>query len=156
MRTLATRIAMLWPVGLLPGPRATYGSAVVVIVGWFLPVPALGWVVALLALGAGLAIWSAGEAEHVLGHDANPIIIDEVIGQSLALLWTPHTIGAFALAFILFRFFDVLKPFGAREVERLPGGYGVVADDAIAGVVSCVTLQLLRLALQRLGLAWLG
>jgi phosphatidylglycerophosphatase A len=147
---------MLWPVAVPPGPRATYGSAVVAAIGFFLPVPPLWLFFALLAVGTAIAVWAAGEAEHVLGHDANPIIIDEAIGQSLALLFVPHSIVAFAVSFLLFRFFDVLKPFGAREVQALPGGWGVVADDAIAGVVSCLAFHGLRFGLMRLGHPLLG
>jgi phosphatidylglycerophosphatase A len=157
MRALAKWLAMLGPVGLLPGPRATYGSAVVAAVGWFLPVPSLPVFALLLVLGTAVAVWAAGEAEHELGHDANPICIDEAVGQSLALLFVPHTPAAFALAFFLFRVFDVWKPLGAREAQALPGGWGVVADDVIAGVVSCVAFHAVRFGLAQAGMpAWLG
>ena len=156
MRTFATRLAMLWPVATLPGPRATYGSFVVAVVGYFLPVPPLWLFAVLLVLGTVVAVWAAGEAEHVLGHDANPIIVDEAIGQSISLLFVPHTIAAFATSFVLFRIFDVLKPLGANEAQRLPGGYGVVADDAIAGVGACLAFHLVRFALIRTGHPLLG
>jgi phosphatidylglycerophosphatase A len=147
---------MLWPVGLPPGPRATYGSAVVAGIGYFLPVPPLWLFFALLVAGTAIAVWASGEAEHVLGHDANPIIIDEAIGQSLALVFVPHTWAAFATAFVLFRVFDVLKPFGAREVQVLPRGWGVVADDVIAGIVSCAAFHALRFGLLKFGHPLLG
>jgi phosphatidylglycerophosphatase A len=147
---------MLWPVAVPPGPRATYGSFVVAAVGYFLPVPPLWCFALLLVVGTAIAVWAAGEAEHVLGHDANPIIIDEAIGQSLALLFVPHTIVAFATSFVLFRIFDVWKPLGAREAQALPGGYGVVADDAIAGVTACAAFHLLRMGLTKIGMPLLG
>ena len=147
---------MLGPVGLVPGPRATYGSAVVAAVGWFLPVPALPVFLALLVAGTGVAVWAAGEAEHVLGHDANAISIDEAVGQSITLLFVPHTIVAFTAAFLLFRLFDIWKPLGAREIQKLPGGWGVVADDVIAGIVACAAFHALRIGLARTGHAFLG
>ncbi len=152
MRALARFVATLGPVGSAPLAPATAGSAVVVLVGWFLPVPAL-WVTLLLILaGSALAVWSAGEAEATLGHDAKPIVIDEVVGQSLALLFVPHHPLAFFAAFLLFRVFDILKPLGAREIQRLPGGWGVVADDVVAGLTACGVFHLGWWALQRLGL----
>jgi phosphatidylglycerophosphatase A len=100
-------------------------------------VPPLAVTLVMITAGAALAAWIAGEAEKELGHDAKPIVVDEAVGQSLALLFVPHTPAAFASAFLLFRVFDVWKPLGAREIQRLPGGLGVVADDVIAGLTAC-------------------
>lgn len=156
MRTFGKWLAMLGPVGLVPGPRATYGSAVVAAVGFFLPVPPLWMFGVLLVVGSLVAIWAAGEAEHELGHDANAISIDEAVGMSITLLFVPHAVVAFVVAFFLFRLFDIWKPLGAREAQALPGGLGVVADDAIAGVVSCVAFHAIRYGLGLAGLHWLG
>ena len=147
----ARHLATLGPVGRFPIAPATAGSAVVTLVGWFLPSP--GPIVAILLIGVGsvLAIWVCGEAEKTLGHDAKPIVADEVIGQSIALLFTPHTVTAFVSAFVLFRIFDIWKPFGASEAQRLPGGFGVVADDALAGVYSCLVFQVGLWGIARFG-----
>jgi phosphatidylglycerophosphatase A len=142
MKGLLRFIATLGPVGYAPIAPATAGSAVVAIVGWFLPVPALPVALGLLAIGTGAAIWIAGEAEKGLGHDAHPIVIDEVIGQTIALLMAPRQLWVYAAAFFLFRVFDVWKPLGAREAQRLPGGLGVVADDVIAGLTTLALVQL--------------
>jgi phosphatidylglycerophosphatase A len=151
LRALGRFIATLGPVGSTPIAPATAGSAVVALAGYFVPVPAL-WVALLLILAcAALAVWSAGEAERTLGHDAKPIVIDEVVGQSLALLFVPHSPLAFFAAFVLFRGFDVWKPLGAREIQRLPGGWGVVADDVVAGLTACGVFHLGFWALQRFG-----
>jgi phosphatidylglycerophosphatase A len=151
LKALARFIATLGPVGSTPIAPATAGSAVVALAGYFIPVPAL-WVALLLILAcAALAVWSAGQAELVLGHDAKPIVIDEVVGQSLALLFVPHSPLAFLAAFVLFRGFDVWKPLGAREIQRLPGGWGVVADDVVAGLAACGAFHLGFWALQRFG-----
>jgi len=151
MRTVARWVALLGPVGLSPVAPATVGSAVVTIVGWYLPgVPLSAWF-GLFVVGMLIAVWAAGEAEKQLGHDAKPICIDEAVGQSIGLLFVPHTIPSFVTAFVLFRLSDVLKPFGARRAEALPGGWGIVADDAIAGTVSCLAFHALRY-----GFAWAG
>jgi phosphatidylglycerophosphatase A len=147
IRSLAT----LGPVGYAPIAPATVASAVVVAVGWFIPPPALPVTVALLVLGTIAAIYVAGEAEKSLGHDAGPIVADEVIGQALALLFVPHTWWAFAASFFLFRLFDIWKPLGAREAQRLPGGIGIVADDVIAGLTACGAFHLAMWAWRALG-----
>jgi phosphatidylglycerophosphatase A len=151
MTRLARWIATLGPVGSFPVAPATAGSFVVTIVGYVLPVPDLRIALAILVIGFFVAVWAAGEAEKTLGHDAHPIVIDEVIGQSIALLGAPHTWWAFTTCFLLFRLFDVWKPLGANEAQRLPGGWGVVTDDVIAGVVACVAFQLGRIAVLRIG-----
>ena len=142
MNRLIDGLATLGPVGYLPRAPATWASALVTLIGWFLPAPPWGWTVVALAGGGTLAVWICGQAERRLGHDAHPIVLDEVVGQSLALLGAPRTWPAFAAAFALFRLFDIWKPLGAREAQALPGGLGVVTDDVIAGLASCEALHL--------------
>ena len=142
MRALLRALATLGPVGSAPIAPATAGSAVTALIGWFLPIPPLPVALAAIALGALAAIWLCGEAEKSLGHDAHPIVADEVIGQSLALLLVPREIWAYVAAFLLFRLFDIWKPLGAREAQRLPGGVGVVVDDVIAGLTACAVFHL--------------
>ena len=149
MNPVVRGLATLGPAGYAPVAPATAGSALVALVGWFLPVPA-PWITALLFVaGTSLAVAVAGAAEHELGHDAKPIVIDEAVGQSLALLFVPHAPWMFVAAFVLFRIFDVWKPLGAREIQALPGGWGVVADDVIAGLTACGALHLGAWAVHR-------
>ncbi len=149
----ATWLAMLGPAGLSPAAPATAGSALICAIGWFTPVPSLPMFFALLVLGTAIAVWAAGEGEKDLGHDAGPICIDEAIGQAITLLFCPHRVSAFVAAFVLFRIFDVWKPLGARQAQHLPGGWGIVADDVIAGIVSLAVLQGLLMLQTRMGLA---
>jgi len=144
-------LASLGPAGWSPVAPATAGSALVTAIAWFLPVPQLPVALAILAAGTLVAVWAAGQAEKDLGHDAGPIVIDEAIGQAIALLFAPHRLGVFVAAFFLFRLFDIWKPLGAREAQALPGGWGVVADDAIAGVTTLLVLQGLLWLQARLG-----
>ena len=142
MNGLVRALATLGPVGYLPIAPATWASAVVVLVGWFLPVPSLYVTIVALGVGTVLAVWLCGEAERTLGHDAHPIVLDELIGQSIALLGAPHSWPVFLAAFALFRLFDIWKPLGVRKVQEWPGGLGVVADDVSAGLMSCAVLHL--------------
>jgi phosphatidylglycerophosphatase A len=102
-------------------------------------------------VGTAISVWAAGEAERVLGHDAGPIVIDEVIGQTLALLFVPHHVLAFVAAFFLFRLFDIWKPLGAYQAQSLPGGFGIVADDMIAGLTTMLAMQGLLWVQGRMG-----
>lgn len=99
------------------------------------------------------AVWIAGRAEAALGRkDAPTIVIDEVAGMLVTLAGVPFSPGAVVAGFVLFRAFDVLKPWPARLIERrLPGGWGVVLDDVAAGVYGNLTLQLGRVLLERAG-----
>ena len=142
MKTIVRLLATLGPVGYTPVAPATAGSAVVAGVGYLLPVPPLWVTLVLIAVGAWLAVGLCGAAEKQLGHDAKPIIADEAVGQSLALVRVPHDPVAFFASFVLFRIFDVWKPLGAREAQRLPGGLGIVVDDIIAGLTACGVFHL--------------
>lgn len=149
MRPLAVFLARLGFAGFAPVAPATAGSALVALIGWFLPVPPIALTAALILVGTALSIWVCGEAEKTLGHDAKPICADEAVGQTIALLYVPHHWAAFVFSFLLFRGFDVWKPLGAREAQNLPGGFGVVADDVIAGITACVAFHLVTIALIR-------
>lgn len=153
MKRLIEAVATLGPVGYAPVAPATFASVVTALAGWFLPAAPLGITLAVLALGAALASWICGRAEERLGHDAHPIVLDEVIGQSIALLAAPKIWWVYLAAVALFRLFDIWKPLGAREAQALPGGIGVVVDDVIAGVTSLGILQLGLWAARRAGIA---
>jgi phosphatidylglycerophosphatase A len=152
VKALVRLLATLGPAGYAPIAPATAGSALVAALGWFVPPPAWPVTLALIAAGTALAVWVCGEAENQLGHDAKPIVADEAVGQTLALLFVPHAWWAFVAAFVLFRIFDVWKPLGAYQAQALPGGLGVVADDVIAGLTACGAFHLLAWAARAMGL----
>ncbi len=130
-------IATLGPVGYWPWGPGTLASALVGLVWWMVPVPRWAWLLALAAVTpAGIA--SAGRAEERLGPDDGRIVIDEVAGMALALLVVPHTLAGTALAFALFRAFDILKPPPIGRLQGLAGGWGVVADDLAAGAAAAL------------------
>jgi phosphatidylglycerophosphatase A len=151
VKRFVRHVATLGPVGYSPVVPATMGSALTVVVGWFLPAPPLSWTLPLLLLGASAAVWVTGRAERDLGPDAHPIVVDEVIGQTVALLGVPHSLPAFFTAFALFRLCDIWKPLGARQAESLAGGLGVVGDDVIAGLTACGAFHLFVWGMRALG-----
>ena len=134
-------------VGRAPLAPGTVTSALTIAVLWWLgPPPAV--MAALLLAVTALGTWAAGEAEHALGaKDPGAIVVDEVAGMTLAVLAVPLTTTVALVAFVLFRVFDVLKPFPADASQRLSGGIGVMADDLIAGLYALALVALAR---------WLG
>ncbi|MBM4277213.1 MAG: phosphatidylglycerophosphatase A [Deltaproteobacteria bacterium] len=91
-----------------------------------------------------LAIWVSDKTGAVFGKkDDQRIVIDEMIGFFITMLWVTKTPFFILVGFILFRFFDILKPFPIRRFEKVRGGFGVVLDDVMAGVYANILLHLL-------------
>ncbi len=94
-----------------------------------------------------VGIWAASRTERLSGRkDPGKVVIDEVAGQFIALIPVPFMFGSFwwaaILAFILFRFFDIVKPYPARRLESLESGLGIMADDIVAGVYAAIVVAL--------------
>ena len=134
--------------GLFPFAPATLASLVAVAVYGVFPIA--GDSPAFLALiGASLLIgpWCCGSLTSAADLDPKRAVWDEVAGMWLTCLFLPKTLPWLAAAFLLFRVLDVLKPWPIRHYERLPGGYGIMADDVAAGVLGAAALNLVyRLA----------
>jgi phosphatidylglycerophosphatase A len=151
-----------WAVGtflgaglLKPGP-GTWGSAAAALlwlaagVGFHLAGTPLAWLTLAAALAAiAIGIPAATRVEQESGReDPQHVVIDEVAGQWIALIHARVNLSHLLAAFLLFRLFDIVKPWPARQLENLPAGWGIVLDDVAAGVYAL----LLMLALQR----WIG
>ena len=95
----------------------------------------------LLIFFTGVVVSTRVEKEW--GHDSNRVVIDEVSGMSISVLALPYQWYYFLFAFLLFRFFDIVKPLYIRRVENFRGGWGVMLDDVLAGIYSLLTLHLL-------------
>lgn len=92
-----------------------------------------------------IGIWSSSQVEVLWGKDHNRVVIDEVAGMCIALLFLPVSIKYIFMSFILFRFFDIVKPLYIRKLESLKGGWGVMADDVLAGIYSNLVMQIIVL-----------
>ncbi len=100
------------------------------------------WYGAVCILVTAVGVRAAGHADRLFGtKDNRTIVIDEIAGYLVSLLLVPATWQYIIAAFLLFRFFDIVKPFPLRGLERLPGGWGVVLDDIGAGVYTNIALQ---------------
>ena len=145
MSRLALLCATAGYVGWLPVAPGTWGSAAGV--GLLLLVRRSGEAGAeavLLALVLACGVWSATLTERHYGRrDPGAIVIDEVAGMLIALFWIPVTWLGILVGFLAFRVFDIAKPFPAGAAERLPAGWGVMADDVVAGLYAYATVRVL-------------
>ena len=145
-------LATCGPVGYVPLAPGTAGSLVGLACYGAVRLLAGDWTqLALVAAVTGCGVWAATAAERHFGRsDPGYIVIDEVAGMLLTLLWLPVTWPGAAAGFLLFRLFDVVKPFPARRVERWRGGWGVMADDIAAAAYAHAALRILLWALPAL------
>ena len=89
-----------------------------------------------------IGVITSSVVEKEWGHDSNRVVVDEVQGMLTALFLMPLSWQCVLASFVLFRFFDIVKPLGIRKMEKFPGGWGVMLDDLLAGLYTNVLLQL--------------
>jgi phosphatidylglycerophosphatase A len=142
-RPLTVLVATFFGTGHLPVASGTWASLAAAIAAYFL-LPAdtaVQLIVALVVLLIGVPV--SRRAEEIYGKDAGPIVIDETAGMLITLIAVPKTIPFYFAAFLLFRFFDIFKPFPARRSEKLPNGWGVMMDDIISGIYGLAAMHLI-------------
>ncbi|MEW6319802.1 MAG: phosphatidylglycerophosphatase A [Acidobacteriota bacterium] len=145
MDRLALLVATFGFVGFFPIAPGTAGS----LAALALYMPLRWWggdglQAAAIAAVFAAGVWAATRAERVLGRsDPGPVVIDEVLGMLITLAFVPLSVAGAAAGFVLFRVMDVAKPFPAGRAERLAGGWGIMLDDAIAGLYAHAAVRLL-------------
>ncbi|HEX7369147.1 MAG TPA: phosphatidylglycerophosphatase A [Rhodanobacteraceae bacterium] len=151
-------IATALGAGLSPKAPGTIGSLVALLPWWFLlrGLP-LGWYVVVLAVGFLLGVWACEVSDRRVGtHDQGALVWDEVIGMWITLFAAsrgslPWAVGYMVVGFLLFRLFDIWKPWPVRVADRrVQGGFGVMLDDVVAGVYALIVLQLIALGIRHL------
>ncbi len=137
---IASQLATFFGCGLVPKGPGTAGALGGLLVAYLVPVSP--WILTAIFLIPG--IWAATVHSQITGRkDPQDVVIDEVLGQWITLAAAVHTRTwqAWLLAFVLFRLFDITKPFPIRRVEKLPAGYGIVFDDVLAGIYGAVVMR---------------
>ena len=135
--------------GLFPYGPGTMGALFAVFV-WYMTTLFFGYAtwmtitLLLVLVFTFVGAWSSSIAERYWGEDPSRVVIDEVVGQWIALLAVPAAFSWWHVlaAFILFRLFDITKPLGIRKMEQIKGGWGIMADDILAGCYSAFILFL--------------
>jgi phosphatidylglycerophosphatase A len=137
-------------VGLLPGPRGTYGSLITAAAAWLWLAKggaafAGPWYLVFLLILAVVAVASSQAALNLglFGGKKDPgqVVIDEALGQMVTYYGLGVTGWEMVAGFFLFRFFDIAKPWPVGKSQDLPGGWGIVIDDFLAGIYALICLQ---------------
>jgi phosphatidylglycerophosphatase A len=143
---LATCLATGFGSGYAPIAPGTAGSAVGLLL--FLPLQRLTapWQMLVTALVFAVGVGASTHvARRVSRKDPGIVVVDEIVGMWVSLLFLPFTPAAAVLGFLLFRLLDVRKPYPARQLEALPGGLGIMADDLMAGIYANLCLRVIAL-----------
>lgn len=150
-QALAKILGSAFGLGYAPFAPGTVGSAGAALAYFFIPAlhdPLV--LMPLIVVTTALGVWASGVMEEEYGEDPSQAVIDEVAGQWLALAFLPATPLAVLLGFALFRLFDILKPGPVDSLQNLPAGWGIMADDVLAGIFANVTLRVVMLVLPML------
>lgn len=134
-------IATVFGIGYLPRGGGSAAAAVYCLVWFFLPSWFFTFAILFIIVIVTIGVWSASKVERVWGIDSGKVVIDEVAGMMISLFFIPVSVKYAVFAFIVFRFFDILKPFGIRKLENLPSGWGVMADDVLSGIYTWALLR---------------
>ena len=146
MTFVAVMLATSLGVGYVPIAPGTFGSLVGLLLWWALPSSAAAQLFAIIAVFV-LGAWSASVCErHFHSTDPQVVVVDEVLGVLMTLWLNPVGWGGAVVGFLLFRLFDVLKPYPANRLEALHGGIGIMADDAMAAVYANLALRVMLAA----------
>ncbi len=155
LNALGRFIGIGFGTGLSPVAPGTAGSLAAVVLYYLLPLPDPAaeryLLVGLIAVGFPLGVWATGLLVTAQEPDPGRAVWDEFVGMWTTCLLLPRDELGLAAAFLCFRFFDIVKPWPARRLERLHGGWGIMADDLAAGIYGTILLNVARLA----WLAWL-
>jgi phosphatidylglycerophosphatase A len=135
---IATQLSTLFGVGHAPRAAGTAASLVALPFAWLIAAWGGPWALgAASALAFLIGVWSCDAYVRATGKDdPSECVIDELAGQWLACAFAPLSILGFLLAFLLFRLFDITKPWPIRAAEQAPGGLGVMLDDMAAGLAA--------------------
>ena len=131
--------------GLSPKAPGTVGTLVAIPIFILMSQLTLINYIILLILIVILSFYIAGESARLLGvHDHGGIVIDEICGYLLTMIMAPNSWQAIIIGFILFRVFDIFKPWPIKYLDQhIPGGVGIVVDDLMAGIYALLSLQLI-------------
>ncbi|MBC8322063.1 MAG: phosphatidylglycerophosphatase A [Candidatus Marinimicrobia bacterium] len=142
--SISNWIATVFRIGYLPLAPGTWCSIFAVLIWYylFIDISILYFSLIILIVSIAGVIASNDVIKSVGKNDPSEVVIDELAGQWLALIALPHTIGFAVASFVLFRIFDIAKPFPIRQLEQYPNGWGVMLDDIAAGLITCGILHL--------------
>lgn len=147
MQKLKPILGSFFNAGFLPNAPGTWGSFFALFPIYFIGVYSPWFGMALFtALCSYITVWVAEECERVWGGDPSPLVMDEFAGQAMTFIAIPfagvltYDLLLLAGGFVFFRFFDIQKPMGVNKLQDLPGGWGILVDDLLAGFYAFISL----------------
>ena len=142
LESLKKLIATLFFTGYAPLAPATVGSALVAVIYFFFfsSLEVVEWLIVLATIFF-VGVYTAHGMEREWGKDPGRVVIDEAVGYLVTVAFLPHSLGLAITGFFVFRILDIAKPPPARQLESLPGGWGIVADDVVAGIYGNLLLR---------------
>jgi phosphatidylglycerophosphatase A len=150
MQKLKPLLGSFFYAGFLPNAPGTWGSFFALFFIYFIGLYTPWYGIALFTLFCSwLTVWVSEECERVWGGDPSPLVMDEFAGQGMAFIGinlVAPELNIFLLlflGFVFFRFFDIKKPLGVDELQKLPGGFGILVDDLLAGFYAFLCLTIL-------------
>ncbi len=143
-------VASFFGIGYFGKGSGTIAAIIFCIIWYLMPAwyVSSAWQVWVTFLIICIGTWSSGKVDIIWGKDSSRVVIDEVAGMAISLLFVPHNIYFLCGALLLFRFFDIVKPFYIRKMEKYPKGWGVMADDVLAGVYTLLLVHLVMILLK--------
>ena len=146
IKILAEAIATSLGSGLAPVAPGSVGSAVAIAIYLVLPFDGTSqWLFGLTGAGFIIGLWASDFVQNKADPDPSRVVIDELAGMWASVSFLDKTWPWMLAAFLLFRILDVVKPWPIRQLERLHGGLGIMADDLAAGILTATVLNFLRL-----------
>ena len=138
-------LASFFGTGYFPVAPGTFASVIAILILWFIPYSHVLWAILIIGITL-LGILVSQKAEFYWGKDPSKIVIDEVIGCIISVIFLPKSILLYAGAFLAFRFFDIFKLEPAKTVEKkFHGGTGVMFDDIVAGIYAAILVNLINI-----------
>lgn len=133
-------------IGYIPFAPGTFGSLAGALLFLFVPALRLPELfIPLIAFVSLVGVWAGGSMEKEYGKDPSAVVIDELAGQWVALLLLPAAPLTVLFSFLFFRLYDIWKPGPVDRVQHLPGGWGIMTDDLLAGLLANLSVRLVML-----------
>jgi phosphatidylglycerophosphatase A len=144
MKRLIAKVAgSVFGIGYIPFAPGTFGSLAAALLYLFIPAMApLGVFVPLIVVVSALGVWAGGVMEGEYGKDPSAVVIDELAGQWVALAALPAAPVVALISFLFFRLYDIAKPGSVDRLQNLPGGWGIMMDDLLAGLLANLSVRL--------------
>ena len=145
---LAKAVGTVFGIGFIPFAPGTFGSLAAALVYLFVPaLRPVELIVPLILAVSVIGVWAGGLMEEEYGEDPSAAVIDELAGQWVALVALPASPLVVLVSFLYFRLYDIWKPGPVDKAQSLPGGWGIMTDDLLAGMLANVSVRIVMVAL---------